>query len=131
MAPYPRRTRTSTLRYFLEGLKHVDISCEWSELDLERSNMENSSLFFLSSLSHWGIDIYEHVTYVEHAGIFILWQCTVVVLCCDGYILVLMDSLLVLYDGCAWNCQYVSMPHCICLLNHVHCVAQLVFAGVS
>jgi len=71
MAPYPRRTRTSTLCYFLEGLKHVDISCELSELGLEWSNMKNSSLFFLSSLSHWGMDIYEHVTHVEHAGIFI------------------------------------------------------------
>jgi len=132
MAPYPRRTRTSTLCYFLEGLKHLDISCELSELGGEWSNMENSSLFFLSSLSHWGMDIYEHVTHAEHAGIFILWQCTAFVLCPDGYILVLMESLLVLYGGlCAWNCQYVTMPHCVCLLYHVHCVAQLVFAGVS
>jgi hypothetical protein len=45
------------------------------------------------------MDVYEHITPVEHAGIFILWQCSAVVLCHDGYILVLIDSLLVLYDG--------------------------------
>jgi hypothetical protein len=110
----------------------VDISCGLSELGGGWPNMEHSRLFFLSSLSHREMDVYEHVTPVEHAGIFILWQCTAIVLCHEGYILVLIDSLLVLYGGlCAWNCQYLTMPHCICLLYHVHCVAQLVFACVS
>lgn len=86
LAPYARRTKTWTLRYFLEGLKHVDILCEWSELGGGWSNMEHSRLFFLSNLSHWGMDIYEHVTPVEHAWIFILWQCTAVVLCHNGNI---------------------------------------------
>jgi hypothetical protein len=48
-----------------------------------------------------------------------------------SYILVLIDSLLVLYGGlCDWNCQNLIMPQCICLLYHVNCVAQLVFAGI-
>jgi hypothetical protein len=132
LLPYARRTKTSTLRFFFEGLKHVDISCEWSELGAGWSNMEHSGLFFLTSLSQWGINIYEHITPVEHAGIFILWQCNAVVLCHDSYILVLIDSLLALYCGlCAWNCHYLTMPLCICLLYHVRFVVQLVFAGVS
>ena len=52
MAQYARRTKSSTLHYSLEGLKHVDISCEWSELGGGLSNMEHSRLFFL----HFGLD---------------------------------------------------------------------------
>ena len=93
MAPYARRTKTSTLRYFLEGLKHVDISCEWSDLGGGWSNMQYNRLFFL----HFGLN----------------WQ--------------LIDFV--------WWIMFLELPvfnhTTLCLLYHVHCVAQLVFAGVS
>jgi hypothetical protein len=47
------------------------------------------------------MDIYEHVTPVEHAGIFILRQCTAVVLCHDSYLLVLNDCMVDYVPGIA------------------------------
>ena len=73
MPPYPRRTKTLTLFYFLEWMV-------WTGWRM----VQYWALYFLSSPSHWGMDIYEHITPVEAAGIFILWQCTAILLCHDG-----------------------------------------------
>jgi len=37
-----------------------------------------------------------------------------------SYILVLIDSLLILYGGlCSWNCQYLTIPHCVCFIMSI------------
>lgn len=53
MPPYPRKTKTLTLFYFLEGLKHVDISREWSELGGGWSNIEHCNSYPVQATGGW------------------------------------------------------------------------------
>jgi hypothetical protein len=83
VAPYPRRTKTSNpaLPSWGDWTHRCLTWMAWTVWRMVQLVLLHGAQYFLYSLSQWGVDVYKHITPVEHAGILSFYG-SALQLCC-------------------------------------------------